>query len=175
MRIELLAGRGLCSFGVEAGNPMRCDLCRGCFFVRCERRVPSCDRHAPVWRERYGSIVLLGCLATWREHFGFVGGNIGLCAGRKRSRAENNGEPLHDAPKSGARAKRRANANCFDVDVRSTGTAAGKHIVPAYRIRHARVAIQSGRNEGQTRAIAASITRFHVSVVIEPQPSRPSA
>ena len=38
---------------------------------------------------------------------------------------------------------------------------------PAYRIRHARVAIQSERNN-RTRAIAASFTRFHVSVVIEP-------
>jgi hypothetical protein len=46
---------------------------------------------------------------------------------------------------------------------------------PPYRIRHARVAIQSGRNEGQTRAIAASITRFHVSVVIEPHPAVESA
>ncbi|MEH2526785.1 hypothetical protein V1288_004694 [Bradyrhizobium sp. AZCC 2176] len=38
----------------------------------------------------------------------------------------------------------------------------------AYRIRHAKVAIQSGRNQGQVRAITASVTRFHVSVVIVP-------
>jgi hypothetical protein len=37
---------------------------------------------------------------------------------------------------------------------------------PAYRIRHAQVAILSGR-PSQTSAIAASFTRFHVSVVIE--------
>ena len=74
----------------------------------------------------------LGRLATWRDHFGFIGGNMGLCAGRKRGRTENNGKPLHDAPKSRARAKRRANANeaSFDIDVRSSGTAAGKHFVP---------------------------------------------
>jgi hypothetical protein len=134
MRIELLAGRGLRSFRVEAGNPMRCDLCSGCVPVRCERGVLSCDRHAPFGRERYGSIVFsmvfLGHLSTRRDHFGFIGGNMGLCAGRKRSRTENNGKPLHYAPKSRARVQRRANANCFDVDVRSSGTAAGKHIVP---------------------------------------------
>ena len=57
---------------------------------------------------------------------------MGLCAGRKRGRTENNGKQLHDAPKSRARAQRRANANeaSFDIDVRSSGTAAGKHFVP---------------------------------------------
>jgi hypothetical protein len=57
---------------------------------------------------------------------------MGLCAGRKRGRTENNGKQLHDAPKSRAQAKRRANANeaSFDIDVRSSGTAAGKHFVP---------------------------------------------
>jgi hypothetical protein len=87
VRIELLTGRGLCSFRVEAGDPIRCDLCPGGSFVRCERSVPSCDRHAPFWR----SIVFLGRLATWRDHFGFIGGNMGLCAGRKRGRTETNG------------------------------------------------------------------------------------
>ena len=130
MRIEFLAGRGLGSFRVEAGNPIRCDLCRGCFFVRCERSVLSCDRHAPLWRERYGSMVLLGRLAAWRDHFGFIGGNMGLCAGRQRGSSQNNGKPLHDAPYARARAQSRAYANCFDVDVRSSGTATGKHIVP---------------------------------------------
>ena len=51
-------GRGLCSFRVEAGDPIRCDLCPGGSFVRCERTVLSCDRHAPFWC----SIVILGCI-----------------------------------------------------------------------------------------------------------------
>ena len=57
---------------------------------------------------------------------------MGLCAGRQQGRTENNGKQLHDAPKSRAQAKRRANANeaSFDIDVRSSGTAAGKHFVP---------------------------------------------
>ena len=170
-RIELLAGRGLCSFGVEAGNPVRCDLCRGCFFVRCERRVLSCDRHAPVWRSIVFLIVFLGRLATWRDHFGFIGSNMGLCAGRKRGRTENNGKPLHDAPKSRARAQRRANANCFDVDVRSSGTATGKHIVPRLTNPTCTSRNPIGAEPSQTRAIAASFTRFQVSVVVEPHPA----
>ena len=130
MCIELLTGRSLCSFRVKASNSVRCDLCRGCFFVRCERSVLSCDRHAPVWRERYASTVFLGRLTTWRHHIGFSGGNMGLCAGRKRGSSQNNGKPLHDAPYARARAQSRAYANCFDVNVRSSGTATGKHIVP---------------------------------------------
>jgi hypothetical protein len=132
VRIELLTGRGLCSFRVEAGDPIRCDLCPGGSFVRCERRVPSCDRHAPFWRSIVFLIVFLGRLAARRDHFGFIGGNMGLCAGRKRGRTENNGKPLRDTPNSRARAQSRANANeaSFDVDVRSSGTATGKHIVP---------------------------------------------
>ena len=156
MRIELLAGRRLCSFRVEACNPMRCDRCRGGFLVRCERSVLSCDRQAPVWRERYGSIVFLGRLVTWPEYFGFVGSDMGLCAGRKRSRTENNGKPSHDAPKSRARAKRRANANCFDVDVRSSGTAAGKHIVP--RLPNP---TRKGRNPIGAEQVKGALLRHH--------------
>ena len=118
-------------------------------------------------------MVLLGRLATWRDHFGFIGGNMGLCAGRKRGRTENNGKPLRDAPKSGARAKRRANANeaSFDIDVRSSGTAAGKHFVPRLPNPTRKGRDPIGAERSQARAIAASFTRFHVSVVIEPQPA----
>ena len=168
VRIEFLAGRGLGSFRVEAGNPIRCDLCRGCFFVRCERRVLSCDRHAPLWRERYGSMVLLGRLAAWRDHFGFIGGNMGLCAGRQRGSSQNNGKTLHDAPYARARAQSRAYANCFDVNVRSSGKATGKHIVPRLPNPTCTSRNPIGAEPSQTSAIAASFTRFHVSVVIEP-------
>jgi len=75
---------------------------------------------------------------------------------------------LHDAPKTRARDQRHANANSFDVDVRSSGTATGKHIVPRppNPTRTSRNPI--GAERSQARAIAASFTRFHVSVVIEP-------
>ena len=57
---------------------------------------------------------------------------------------------------------------CFDVDVRSSGTAAGKHIVPRLPNPTRKGRNPIGAEPSQTRAIAASFTRFHVSVVIEP-------
>ena len=51
VRIELFAARGLSSFGVEARNPMRCNLCLGCIFVRSERGMLLSDRQTPIRHE----------------------------------------------------------------------------------------------------------------------------
>jgi hypothetical protein len=93
---------------------------------------------------------------------------MGLCAGRQRGSSQNNGKTLHDAPYARARAQSRAYANCFDVNVRSSGTAAGKHIVPRLPNPTCTSRNPIGAEPSQTSAIAASFTRFHVSVVIEP-------
>jgi hypothetical protein len=63
-----------------------------------------------------------------------------------------------------------ANANeaCLDVDERSSGTADGKHIVPHLSNSTRKSRNPMGADTSQTRAITASITRFHASVVIEP-------
>lgn len=86
MRVELLPGCSLGSFRVKASNSVRRDLRRGRFLVPCERSVLSGDRHASLWRERYSAIVFPGRLATWRDYFGFIGGEMSLCAGREQSR-----------------------------------------------------------------------------------------
>src|SRR5258706_278474 len=47
-RIEPFAARGLCSFCVEAGKSMRCNLCLGCIFIR---GMLLRDRHTPIRHE----------------------------------------------------------------------------------------------------------------------------
>jgi hypothetical protein len=173
VRIELLAGRSLCSFRVEAGHPTRCDLSLHFFFVRHERSMLSYCRQASLGPEGCRSIVLVS-LATWREYLGFISSNMGLCAGRKGSRPHNNCKRLYDAPNTRCRAQSPGNANkTFDVDgrERSSGTADRKHIKP-----HLPNSTRKGRNPigaepSRTRAIAASIMRFHVSVVVAPHPA----
>ena len=100
-------------------------------------------------------------------------GNVGLHAARKRSCTEDDGELLRDAPRTGARTQSRANADeaSFDVDVRSSGTAAGKHFVPRLPNPTRKGRNPIGAEGSQPSAIAASFTRIHVSVVIEPQPT----
>ena len=58
VRIELFAVRGLRSCCVEAGNPMRRNLCRGCSLVRRDRGMLFSDARMPIRRERCLSIVL---------------------------------------------------------------------------------------------------------------------
>src|SRR6266513_4722146 len=48
MRIESFATRGLCSFCVEASQPMRRNLCLGCSFARCKRGMLLRDRYTPT-------------------------------------------------------------------------------------------------------------------------------
>ena len=74
---------------------------------------------------------------------------MGLCAGRQRSRTQNNGKPLHDAPnpepelKGAPMQMRLALMSTYEVLAQLLENISS----PAYRIRHAKVAIQSGLNQ----------------------------
>ncbi len=73
---------------------------------------------------------------------------MGLCAGRKRGRTQNNGKPLHDAPKCQSPSSKRAP---MQIALMSTYEVLAQLLEnissPAYRIRYAKVAIQSGLNQ----------------------------
>ena len=98
---------------------------------------------------------------------------MGLHAARKRSRTENDGKPLRDASRTGVRTQSRAHANeaSLDIALRTSGTAAGKHFVPRLPNPTSKGRDPIGAERSQARIIAALVTRFHVSVVIEPQPA----
>jgi hypothetical protein len=61
------------------------------------------------------------------------------------------------------------NTNSFNFDGRSSGAADGRHVDPQpTEIRQAKGGTQSGLNHGQTKFSGASITQFHLGVVIVP-------
>jgi hypothetical protein len=62
------------------------------------------------------------------------------------------------------------NTNSFNFDGRSSGAADGRHVDPQpTEIRQAKGGTQSGLNHGQMKFSGASISQFHLGVVVVPQ------
>jgi hypothetical protein len=129
VRIKPFAARGLCSFGVEAGKSMRRNLRLGRIFVRRERGMLPCVRYTPLRHEGCLSIVFQRRLAAGTQ-FGFLGDDRGLSAGCKTSRSPDDGKPPNGVPNCNGQRRVRTNTACLDVNVRSSGTADGRHIAP---------------------------------------------
>ena len=81
--IEPLAARGQRSCFVEAGNPMRRNLCLGRSFIRRERGMFFVDAKMPIRCDRCLLGVYARRLSIGGCHFAFLGENGGLSAGRK--------------------------------------------------------------------------------------------
>ena len=93
-------------------------------------------------------IVFLGRLATWRDHFGFIGGNMGLFfrhgGATPRITASNCTTLRSPEPElKGAAPMQIALMSTYEVLAQLLENITS----PAYLIRHATVAIQSERNK----------------------------
>ena len=99
----------------------------------------------------------------WQQH-GFV------CRPQAKPHRDN-GKPLHDAPKSRAELKGAPVQIAFISTHEFLAQLLENMSSPALPNPTRKGRNPIGRERGQTRAIAASITPFHVSVVIEPHPA----
>ncbi len=172
VRIELLAARGLRALGVEAGKSLRGNLFLGCIFVGRERGVLFRGRYMPVRYRRCRSIVWQRRLSTGGNKFRSLGDDRGLGAGRKQSPSQGDSKRPDDAPHGRGRDEGRVETNTVrsNVDARNSGTN-GIHVASPTRAPKPNSSRMQWRDpiRAEPWPEETSTTRFHFSVIIEPQ------
>ena len=176
VRIEFFAARGLCSLGVEACNSLRGRRGPSCIVVSRERGMLSKRRHTPVRRKGCRSVAFQRRLPAAADKSGIFADDRGLGTGRKRRRPESDGNQLNDVAGTRRRVPGRFRIMiCFNREVRSPGTADGRHLVspPPTQTESDKQQgmIQSGRYRGRGDQAPHQPRISIFSVIIAPQPA----